>query len=88
MIFLVLTSHVGGAAGLSIDKSAEAALKVLENEVFPVQTVTSTVKSALTVLQPLSTSIPSQVTSYLSSNPLRLLRLALRPSRTEVKLVK
>ena len=55
-----------GSTGLAIEKSAEDALKALENKIFPVQTVSYTVKSALSVLQPLSASIPIQVKSYLS----------------------
>ena len=59
--------HADGSAGLAIEKSAEDALKALENKIFPVQSVSDAVKSALSVLQPLSASIPIQVKSYLSA---------------------
>ena len=58
--------HTDGSAGLVIEKSAEDVLKALENEIFPIQTVSLVVQSALSVLQPLSASIPTQVKSYLS----------------------
>lgn len=63
---MIFYADLKGIGGVSIDESAKAALEALENKIIPVQTVSSTVKSALTTLHDLSASVPSQVTSYLS----------------------